>query len=306
MFQDRVIILVGATASGKTAVAVELAKHLDGEIINADSRQVYRYLDIGTAKPTETEKQEISHYGFDIVDPSTWYSAGQYAKDARQWIQEIKARKKTPIVAGGSGLYLTALVDGFFGNDIKDSAVRKNLEAREHKDGLPSLYEELLAVDPKYGKKTQPNDRQRILRALEVYHSSGKRFSELHAGDRDPSPFHAEWIGLSWCRETLYERINQRVTNMLDRGLLEEVRSLLDRGYESSNALKSVGYEEIIAYFHGDIQILEEAAELIRRNTRHYAKRQLTWFNANDRITWFDCENKSLQQITGEILQHLR
>ncbi|MCB2198403.1 tRNA (adenosine(37)-N6)-dimethylallyltransferase MiaA [bacterium] len=297
-----VLILVGPTASGKTALAVELAKRFQGEVVSADSRQIYRYLDIGTAKPSLTEQDSVPHHGFDVVDPDAYYSAGRFAKDARRWIRDIHARGHHPIVAGGSGLYLQALVDGLFdGDDIKDDQLRDQLEARAESEGLDSLYEELKRLDPVYSRKIVPGDRQRILRALEVIHASGEPFSALHEREQDEAPFKATWFGLRWERETLYRRIDQRVDLMLDHGLVAEVKGLLDRGYRDANALKSVGYVEIIDHLEGRIATLEEGVERIKQNSRNYAKRQLTWFRRNERITWLDAEGKGVRELADEV-----
>ncbi len=300
--QPPVLILAGPTASGKTSVAVEWAKRHDAEVVNADSRQVYRYLDIGVAKPSAGEMQDVPHHGFDVADPDEAYSAGRYAEEARQWIAGIQRRGKRAIVVGGSGMYLQALVDGFFeGDDIKDADVRARLERRLAREGLYALWEELQRVDPDYGAKTLPEDRQRILRALEVFHAGGTPFSHLHGRQRDEAPFECEWYGLEWPRDTLYRRINRRVEEMLDRGLIAEVRGLLDRGYRDVNAMKSVGYEEVVAYFENRLPDLEAVKEEIRKNTRRYAKRQLTWFRRNSRITWLEAEGKTASEIAGEL-----
>lgn len=303
---EPVIVIVGPTASGKTNVAVELALRVDGEIVSADSRQIYRYMDIATATPSLAERRDIPHYGFDIVDPDVRFSAGRFAALARDWIDEIRTRGKTAIVAGGSGLYLQALIDGFFtGDDIKDEAVRRDLERRADQFGLDALHEELQQLDPVYAEKTLPGDRQRILRALEVFHASGVRFSELHERERSEAPWPVRWFGLEHDRDTLYERINLRAQRMLDMGLLAEVRDLVDRGYKDAYSMKSVGYEEALAYLNGEISSIEEMIELIQRNTRHYAKRQLTWFRRNDRIDWLPATGKTATELSNSIEDRL-
>lgn len=297
---EPVIVLVGPTASGKTSVAVQLAKRLGGEVVNADSRQVYRFLDVGTAKPTREEMDGVPHHGFDAVDPEQRYSAGRYAGEARRWIAEIRERGRWAIVAGGSGLYLQALVDGFFGGaDVRDEESRAWLERRVEREGLGALHTELVRLDPEYAEKTLPGDRQRILRALEVIHASGEAFSDLHRRERNEMPWPARWFGLRWPREELYARIDRRVDEMLDRGLIAEVDDLLARGYREENALKSVGYEEIVAWREGRIASLDEAVERIKRNTRHYAKRQLTWFRRNERINWLDAAGRSAEELAA-------
>lgn len=284
-----VLVLTGPTASGKTSLSIALAHELNAAIVSADSRQVYRYLDIGTAKPTSEEKGGVPHYGLDVADPNEVYSAGRFGREARGWIEALQRAGQRVIVVGGSGLYLQALVEGFFaGEDVKDPEIRRVLEVEADRDNLSVLYKELQSRDPEYAVKTKPNDRQRILRALEVIRASGEKFSALHGRQRDPAPFETRWYGLEWPREELYARIDARVGQMLDRGLVREVEDLLDRGYREANALKSVGYEEIIGWHEGRLGSLEEAVELIRRNTRHYAKRQLTWFRAVGGVQWLD------------------
>jgi tRNA dimethylallyltransferase len=218
-------------------------------------------------------------------------------------VEELSGDKKKPVVvAGGSGLYLTALVDGFFiGEDIKDLSVRTELESAANEGNLDVLYKELQTKDPDYASITETEDRQRILRALEVIRVSGRPFSELHSRERDRAPFLAHWFGLDWPRDMLYGRIASRTDEMLDRGLAREVDDLLDRGYRNANALKSVGYEELIAWREGRLNTLDEAADLIRKNTRHYAKRQLTWFRADERIQWLDAR-RTVPELADSVL----
>ena len=296
-----VVLIAGPTASGKTGIAVELARLAGAEIVSADSRQVYRYLDIGTAKPTLQERGGVNHHGFDLEEPDEVYSAGRFANEARGWIADIFRRGKRVIVTGGSGLYLQALVDGFFGDDIKDDKVRSDLNKRVDREGLRALFEELHTIDPEYAAKTLPHDRQRILRALEVYHASGSTFGELHRSGRDPASFESRWYGLDWPREELYRRIELRVDEMLDRGLIAEVQGLLDRGWRDANALKSMGYQEIVDYLEGRLKDIEDVREAIKRNTRRYAKRQLTWFRNESRICWISMSGKSLLGVADRI-----
>ncbi|MCB2212519.1 tRNA (adenosine(37)-N6)-dimethylallyltransferase MiaA [bacterium] len=301
-----VIVIVGPTASGKTDVAVELARALEGEVVSADSRQIYRFMDIATATPSLAERRDIPHYGFDLVDPDVVFSAGQFASAARDWINDIRARGKTAIVAGGSGLYLQALIDGFFaGDDIKDEQVRRELEERADRFGLDALHAELTELDPEYAAKILPTDRQRILRALEVVQASGVRFSELHQRDRDEAAWPVRWFGIEHDRKALYARINRRARLMLDLGLLAEVRDLIDRGFGDAYSMKSVGYEEGMAYLNGEIDSIEEMLERIQQNTRRYAKRQLTWFRRNERIQWVRAGIQSATQIADTILSSL-
>lgn len=284
-----VVLIVGPTASGKTALSLALAHRLNAEIVSADSRQVYRFMDIGTAKPLPSERREVPHWGLDVTDPDEWYSAGRYALEARGWIADIRERGKVAVVVGGSGLYLEALVEGLFaGDDFKDEAIRQSLEDRTETEGLDVLYKELKMADPVYASKIKSNDRQRILRALEVNIVSGKPFSSLHEQERTPANFYTLWFGLQHPRKKLYERIDGRVDEMLNRGLVREVRDLLDRGYRGANALKSVGYEEVIDWLENRLSSLDEVRKAIRKNTRRYAKRQLTWFRRYPQIEWLD------------------
>ncbi|MFH0883754.1 MAG: tRNA (adenosine(37)-N6)-dimethylallyltransferase MiaA [bacterium] len=287
--QPPVILIVGPTASGKSSASLALAHLLGGEIVSADSRQVYRYMDIGTAKPLPSEREEVPHWGLDVVDPDERYSAGRYAEEARGWISEIRKRGRAVIVVGGSGLYLEALVEGFFsGADTKDDDLRMELEKRADQEGLDILYKELITLDPVYAEKTRKNDRQRILRALEVSLVAEEPFSSLHERKRSAAGFKTLWFGLEHNRKSLYERIDCRVGEMLNRGLVREVRGLLDRGYRDANALKSVGYKEVIDWYESRLPSLEEVREAIEKNTRRYAKRQLTWFRRYPQLSWLD------------------
>jgi len=282
-----VLVLTGPTASGKTEISLQIAREMNAEIVSADSRQLYRYLDIGTAKPLPSERMDIPHYGFDVADPYERYSAGRFASEARGWIQEVLSRGKPVVVVGGSGLYIEALMEGFYGGeDVSDYEVRRELNLRAKREGLEALYEELCELDPAYAEKISRGDKQRIFRALEVVFVSGKPFSDLHGRERDKAPFTAYWVALDLPREVLYGRINRRVEAMMDRGLLREVRDLLDRGYREANALKSVGYMEIIDLLDGKFPDIETAVDAIQKNTRQFAKRQLTWFRRYEQLLW--------------------
>lgn len=300
-------MLVGPTASGKTGVGVELAKRMNGEVVSADSRQVYRFMDVGTATPTADERYGIVHHGFDVVDPDARYSAGQFAEDGKRWVDDILRREKQPIVVGGSGMYVQALVDGFLeGEDYVDLKLRAELERIADTVGLEGLYGDLKKLDPTYASSIAPGDRQRILRALEVSRTAGFPFSELHERRRAEAPFEAVWFGLKWERETLYERINCRVDLMMDQGLTREVRSLVDRGYQKCNAMRTVGYQEFLDLWACELRSIDEVIELIKRNTRHFARRQMTWFRANERIRWIDARNKGASGIADEIIRDFR
>lgn len=283
-----VLILVGPTAVGKTDIAIALAQSLDAEIVSADSRQIYRYMDIGTAKPTAAQLAAVPHHFIDIKTPDEHYSAGQYGRDARRCIAEIRQRGKRVLVAGGSGLYVRGLVDGFFEPKVADAEVKARLKREAHERGIAELYERLESVDPVTAGRLHATDFQRILRALEVYEITDKPFSEFLDIEPQPADFPTVFLGLTMDRGRLYERIEQRVDAMLDAGLLQEVRQLQKMGYNRDlNALQTVGYQEAFAYLTGDLSY-EYMVSRIKQKTRNYAKRQMTWFRKDERIQWFD------------------
>lgn len=285
---NKVPVIVGATATGKTELSLCLAEKLNGEIVSADSRQVYRLMDIGTAKPSEEELKKIPHHCIDICDPDAYFSAGEFGRAGRKVVSEIQARGTVPVVVGGSGLYIQALVDGIFIGNFRDPELRRKLKKEAARTGLEKLYERLLRIDPLYADSIHPNDLRRIVRGLEVYTLSGKAISELHDTETKPAEFEARFFGLSWSREVLYQRINERVDRMMKSGFIAEVQSLLEKGYdEKVNSMQSVGYSEIIDYLKNEFS-LDEAVERIKRNTRRFAKRQITWFKRNQRIHWIE------------------
>ena len=297
------LVLVGPTAVGKTVVSIQIAKKIDCEIVSADSRQIYRFMDIGTSKPSKETQESVTHHFINILDPDQDYSAGQYAKEARETIQQILDRGKTPLIVGGSGLYIRALLNGFFGEDYRDESVRIRLNSRLKDEGAESFYSELQRVDPKNAEQTHPNNLKRILRSLEVYYITGRPMSEIQKSEKDPAPF--PWIkfGLIMKREHLYARINHRVDQMFKKGLTEEVQHLLNNGYSPMlNSLNSVGYKEVIEYLNGDFD-LGSCNSLIKQNTRRYAKRQLTWFRGEKDIHWATIENP--ENSTSEIVKDL-
>jgi tRNA dimethylallyltransferase len=286
----RVLVLTGPTASGKTAVGIVLAHLLKGEIVSADSRQIYRGLDIGTAKPTLAERREVPHHLIDILDPGEEYSAGMFGKQARQVVLEIAARGKTPIVVGGAGLYIRALVDGLHAGPGADAEIRARLEQRVVEEGVGALMEELRRCDPATASAMRTPTARRVVRALEVFHLTGTALSEYQREQKVQVTFDAVFAGLSWERRTLYERINSRCEEMVRSGLLEEIEMLEGLGYGvQTNALNSVGYKEGMAYRRGEIRF-DEMMRLFKQNSRRYAKRQLTWFRRDERIQWFAME----------------
>ena len=291
-------ILVGPTAVGKTKVSVQLAERLDAEIISADSRQIYKYLDIGTAKPDPETLVRVPHHLIDTLELDEEYTAGRFASDARRCIEEIFARERTPLVVGGAGFYIKALLEGLFEAPARDEEVRDNLKQRVRKEGIEPLYVEFQEIDPEYAEQVHPNDIQKVLRALEIYQVTGEPPSDHHEKEQPALQYPWRMIGLRRDRQQLYERINRRVDQMISRGLVEEVQALLDRGYTGEeNSLQTVGYQEILASLQGEIP-LDEAVSEIKKHTRHYAKRQMTWFRNQHDVQWFEVE----QYDTSETL----
>ena len=283
-----VLVLVGPTASGKTSLAIECARQMGGEIISADSRQLYRLLTIGTAKPSPEEQRQAVHHMIDVFDPNEPCSAGMYANKAHQIIEDIFARNRIPVIAGGSGMYISALVDGLFPGKYKDERIRSQLKEEANIHGAQYLYEQLLNADPVTAKRIHPNDLFRIVRALEVFRLTGRSISEIREQETRKASFQSIFIGLNWARSVLYQRIDRRVDRMIEEGLVEEVRTLLEKGYdEKLNSLDTLGYKEVIQYLNGSID-KETMVALIQKNTRNFAKRQLTWFRRDQRIHWFD------------------
>ena len=295
-------IITGPTASGKTALSLLLAKKLNGEIISADSRQFYKYMNIGTAKVSPEERAAVPHHFIDILEPNEYYSAGMFASDAREKISDLQQKSICPIVVGGSGLYIRALTDGIFEFDTSFESERKILLERVEAEGLHTLYEELKKCDPSYAAKVSSNDKQRITRALEVFLATGRTFSDWHKEKTDPADFEPLFIGLRLEREMLYTRINNRVDQMLEQGLVKEVEHLLAMGFSQElNALNTVGYKEVFAFLDQELTY-SEMAELIKRNTRRYAKRQMTWFNAETRMQWHHCPTTAEQQALAKTI----
>jgi tRNA dimethylallyltransferase len=292
----KILVILGPTASGKTKVSLEIADILKGEIISADSRQIYRFMDIGTAKPGLEERKKILHHLIDIVNPDEYFSAADFSTKAREAIKNILGRGKEPIVVGGSGLYLRALFKGIFKGPGKDEKLRSKLKKRAEESGIESLHRELEKKDPEAAKKIGPHNLVRIFRALEVYELTGKKISDLQReGEYPPEEYDFVKIGLELDREQLYLRIEQRVEQMIIAGLVDEVKNLKEKGYDLRFApLKTFGYKEIFQYQEGKIS-LDQAKEKIKLETRHYAKRQITWFKKEEGICWIDAEKENLR-----------
>lgn len=285
----KVIVICGPTASGKTKLSIELAKRVEGEIISCDSMQIYQEMDIGTAKPTEEERQGIQHYLLDFVSPEERYSVADYKKDAKQAIKEIVAKGKIPIIVGGTGLYIDSLIYEIEYPNIEfDLEYRKQLEERVEKEGLEKLYEEAKAIDSLAMQKISQNDTKRILRILEIYHTTGKTKTEQEIESRkNPPEYDYQVYALRWDRQILYERINQRVDNMIEQGLIQEVEEILKKHKHFPTAMQGLGYKEVVEFLEGHIT-KEEMIEKIKMETRRYAKRQMTWFRKNKQTVWLD------------------
>ncbi len=299
--EHKVVLLVGPTAVGKTELSLSLTETLRGEIVSCDSRQVYRYMDIGTAKPTPAELARAPHHFIDVRDPDDYYSAGHYGEEARGCIDQLFERDKPPVVVGGSGFYIQALVDGLFAPRLSNPAVKEKWRRRIAEEGIETVFDYLRRVDPVTAGRLHANDLQRVVRALEVFDLSDTPISQFRQGDAEPAEFNPVFIGLYRDRQNLYERINRRVDAMLEQGLLDEVRALRERGYSPSlNALRTVGYREVFQYFEGELTF-DEMVEKIKQNTRRYAKRQLTWFRKDERIHWLNIETTFTLQAIDKI-----
>ncbi|NLL06226.1 MAG: tRNA (adenosine(37)-N6)-dimethylallyltransferase MiaA [Clostridiaceae bacterium] len=301
---DNVIVILGPTASGKTKLSIELAKDIRGEIVSADSMQIYKYMDIGTAKPDEEEKQGIKHYLIDEVTPDSEFSVARFQQLAKNYIDDIIDRSKVPIVSGGTGLYIDSLIYNIeFGDTICDWELREKLKNEALEKGNEYLHNKLKEIDPEAAEKIHMNNVKRVIRAIEVYTYTKKTIS-MHQKEsrRNPPKYNFTIFGLRMDREKLYERINQRVDLMMEKGLVKEVKKLVEMGYDNSTiAMQGIGYKEILSYLKGEIT-LDEAIYVLKRDTRHYAKRQLTWFNRMEDVTWIDIDqNSNLTEIIKNI-----
>ena len=298
----KIIALVGPTASGKTGIAVQLAQILNGEVISADSRLIYKDFNIGTAKPTIEEMENIPHHMIDVADPKDTYTVGLYKEQAEAVIDDIIGRGKVPIVAGGTGFYTKALLAGLDMPKVEpDEEFRQELDEFASLHGREALHNRLKEIDPVMAEKLHYNDKFRIIRALEVHKALGIPMSE--AQKLKPPKYDVLYIGLNaQDREYLYGRVNKRVDIMIEQGLVEEVKNLINKYGKTVSLLKTLGYKEICEYIDG-ILSLEDSIELIKKDTRNFAKRQLTWFRANPEINWFYIDKMSGEQICKEIIK---
>lgn len=286
-------ILVGPTAIGKTSLSIELAKRLNGEIISADSMQIYKYMDIGTAKITNEEKEDIAHFLIDEVNPDEEFSVSDFQSMAKNYIKEISERDKLPMVVGGTGLYINSLIyDLDFTSSVSNWVLRTKYEKEAREYGNEYLYKKLKEIDPSSASRIHMNNTKRVIRALEVYNETGKPMSDFYKDFRKPNEeFNITMIGLTMDREKLYERINKRIDIMMNEGLVLEVKKLLEKGYnENLTSMQGIGYKEIVKYLKGEYS-LEEATDLIKKGSRRYAKRQLTWFRREEIIHWINLDD---------------
>ncbi len=289
MQKQKVIVICGPTASGKTALSIKLAKKINGEIVSSDSMQIYKDMNIGTAKPTKEEMQDIKHYLIDFISPNQRYSVADYKNDAEKAIQEIIDKGKIPIVVGGTGLYIDTLIYGIEYPKIEfDEEYRNKLDQREKKEGLDKIYEEAKKIDEEAIKKISPNDKKRIFRILEIYHSTGKTKTEQEIISRQNGPkYDYKVFAINIEREKLYERINKRVDIMIKNGLIEEVKKLLTKYDEFPTAMQGLGYKEVKEFIEKRIS-KEEMIDKIKQESRKYAKRQITWFKKNKQTIWIN------------------
>ncbi|WP_428329114.1 tRNA (adenosine(37)-N6)-dimethylallyltransferase MiaA [Mucilaginibacter sp.] len=285
------IVIAGPTAAGKTAAAIELARQYQTVIVSADSRQFYREMAIGTAKPNDEELAAVPHYFINSLSITETYTAGDYEKECLLLLDDLFKKHDKVILVGGSGLFIKAVCEGFDTFPDPEPGIREKLNKELEENGLTRLQEKLKIADPTYYNQADINNPQRVIRALEIFESSGKPYSSFRKADLNERPFHIIKLGLNMQRELLYQRINQRVDIMVDQGLVEEVRSLLP--HRHLNALHTVGYTEIFDYFDGKTG-LATAIELIKQNTRRFAKRQITWFGKDKEIQWFNAASQTL------------
>ncbi|WZL74952.1 tRNA (adenosine(37)-N6)-dimethylallyltransferase MiaA [Clostridiaceae bacterium 35-E11] len=301
------LIIVGPTAVGKTETSIHLAQHLDGEIISADSMQVYKHMDIGTAKPTLDERQGIPHYLMDEIDPRESFSVAQFQQKAKQYIDHILSKNKLPIIVGGTGLYINSIIYNIdFTQTISNWRLRERLEKDARIHGSEYLHKQLQKFDEEAAARIHPNNVKRVIRALEVFLESGERIKDFKNNLTDNHEYDYTMIGLIRNRDELYERINRRVDLLMKEGLVNEVKNLIQLGLDENDiSMKGLGYKEVIKYLNGTYD-LEEATRLLKRDTRRYAKRQITWFKRYDKIKWFNLSDYQVQNhLEEDILKYV-
>ena len=299
MDKPKVIVICGPTASGKTSLSISLAKKINGEIVSCDSMQIYKEMDIGSAKPTVEEMQEIKHYLVDFVSPEKRYSVSEYKEDASKAIEEIINKGKTPIIVGGTGLYLNSLIYNIQYNEMEvDLNYRRELEKEAEEYGLEVLYNRAKEIDPEAMEKVSANDKKRITRVLEIYNATGRNKTELEKKSRKEVSYNYLIFGINMERSILYDRINKRVDIMLEQGLIEEVKNLINKYSNMPTAMQGLGYKEVKEFLDGNIR-KEEMIEKIKMETRRYAKRQITWFKRIENIIWLDGLNKTEENVNS-------
>ncbi|MCA1030156.1 tRNA (adenosine(37)-N6)-dimethylallyltransferase MiaA [Bacillus timonensis] len=300
------IVLIGPTAVGKTKLSIDLAKKLNAEIISGDSMQIYKGMDIGTAKISKEEMGGIAHHLIDIKDPTESFSVAEFQSIVRKKIEEIQNRGKVPMIVGGTGLYIQSVIyDYEFTPTVSDNDYRLLLEKRVSQYGIDLIYDELKRIDPESAEKIHPNNTRRVIRALEIYKTTGITMSEYIKQQEHTLLYHCTMIGLTMSRELLYKRINERVDKMIEEGLLDEVSKLYHQGVKDCQSIQAIGYKELYQYFDKNIT-LEQAIEQLKQNSRRYAKRQLTWFRNKMDINWFDMTEQQLYiEKFNEIYQYI-
>lgn len=302
--KQKLLVIIGPTAVGKTKLSIEMAKKFNGEIISGDSMQIYRRMDIGTAKIREDEMEGIPHHLIDIKEPDESFSAAEFQKLVRGKITEIAKRGKLPIIAGGTGLYIQSVIYDYQFSDVSgNEEFRHQLEQKAKEIGNEALHEELKKVDPESAAKIHPNNVRRVIRALEVYYQAGKTRNEYENNGQTDLLYHTAVIGLMMDREQLYGRINARVDKMMNDGLLEEVKTLYEQGLRNCQSIQAIGYKEMYQFLDGEIS-LDEAVEKLKQNSRRYAKRQLTWFRNKMEVKWFDITDVNNLSKKEEEISH--
>ncbi|MCT2534607.1 tRNA (adenosine(37)-N6)-dimethylallyltransferase MiaA [Aquibacillus koreensis] len=305
-----VVTIVGPTAVGKTSLSVEIAKRFGGEVISGDSMQIYKGMDIGTAKVTEEEKDNIPHYMIDIKDPSQSFSVADFQSYVNQYIKEISENGYLPILAGGTGLYIQAALYGYnFSDSKRDDTYQLQIEKEIKDKGIDNVYQRLQTVDPVQAEKIHPNNERRVVRALEVFDRTGMTMTQYHEHQQLESIYKPILIGLEMDREILYDQINKRVDKMIEDGLVEEVKFFYEKGLEHAQSMKAIGYKELIPYLKGQ-QTLEESVQLLKRNSRRYAKRQYTWFRNKMEVDWYSItevtKNEKFEIILDDLAGKLK
>ncbi|GAA4059577.1 tRNA (adenosine(37)-N6)-dimethylallyltransferase MiaA [Amphibacillus indicireducens] len=302
---NQILVIVGPTAVGKTALGITLAKQYNGEVISGDSMQIYQGMDIGTAKVADDEKENIPHHMIDIVEPSESFSVANFQAQVQEHIDAIQQRGKLPIIVGGTGLYINAILyDYQFSDQKRDLTYQEKIEKEIEVKGIEAVYQRLQTVDPAQAETIHPNNVRRVIRALEVYDRTGQTMKELQKSQSKTPIYDAVIIGLEMERSLLYQRIDQRVDLMIKKGLIDEVKYFYDNGLKDAQSMQAIGYKEFVPYFEGEYD-LARAVELLKRNSRRYAKRQYTWFRNQLNVKWYaitpEKKNHVFQKISANL-----